>query len=204
MAFTEQEIAEIVRQRLGDADASRRARILWAIPQAIDRLARKVAANPAKRSLLMTNRDTTSQALDVNGEMNLQTFISDPTKPKLLIEYLRHGNIWYVGADVTAVNPFTPRKPLQWMAPQFGNSSIHGFNIFQTEFIYYWLEGMRLKTLEVEPGNPLTGTLYFNVSYTPKLADFNAGLEELHDDLIEKVIEVCVGPGADTAEDAEH
>lgn len=101
MAFNEHVVAEIVRQRLGFTDQSKKARILWAIPQALDALSRAVATNPKKRPLLITALSSALFAL-TSGAVDLEaSALLAANKPAIMLEYLRYGRIWYL-PSVTA------------------------------------------------------------------------------------------------------
>ena len=196
MALDAQTTAEIVRHRLGIPDASQNARITWAIPTALEQLARKVAANPRKRAMLLTDKSLTSIAL-VAGAADLAAYNAAATK-KLLIEYLHVGNILYVGGDVSdaAVKklPLHPVDPSQHLTN--ANHPLDG------NYVFYWLDGQTLRTLDFAAVQ-LTGTLYFAVPYQPTLTHL-AAIPELHGEFLEKMAELCAGPGNDTAEDGEH
>lgn len=100
--FDEQTICAIVRTRLKDADASRRSRVIWAIPQAFDALARAVANNPRKRAMLTTERDSNSFSLAGDGSLDLEAgILLAANQPQILIEYLKYGTIWFVPSAVT-------------------------------------------------------------------------------------------------------
>lgn len=188
MAFDEATVAEIVRHRLGEVDASGRARVIWAIPQALDRLARKVAADKFKRSLLMSQRDSSDFALTA-GTLALSTVRA----AGILIEYLHYGTIWHrTAAGQLATYPLQRLEPDQ-------------FPLVQTmadDYQYYWLDGDTLRMKQTTSGPAIDGSLRFACPYKPTLTQLSQ-IAELHDDFIDKVIEVSTGPGSDTAEDSE-
>lgn len=93
MAFDEKTIAEVVRQRLGIGDASQNIRIIFQIPVALEQLARKVAANPRKRPLLLTPLEATAIST-TQGAIDLEAYNLAASK-KLLVEYLRTGRMFY-------------------------------------------------------------------------------------------------------------
>lgn len=92
--FDEKVLCELVRQRLGEVDASREARVIWSIPQSLNRLAHSVAKNPQKRHLLLTPRETTVVDLAA-GVLDLEGKRLDGTLPDLMTEYIESGSLWY-------------------------------------------------------------------------------------------------------------
>jgi hypothetical protein len=194
MAFTEQTVAEIVRQRLGDVDAANTARVIWAIPQALDRLARKVAQNPKKRALLLTSRETTVAELGEYGETDLAEFLADSDNPQILVEYLHHGSIWHTR---------TPEEISAYPLQKIDASKINLPRMFGDDYLHYWLDGLILRTLNLTgESESLTGDLLLAVPFRPTMAEL-ADVTELHDDFIEKVIEILTNPANDYAEDGE-
>jgi len=199
MAFDEATVAEIVRQRLGITDAAEKARVIWAIPQALDRLARKIAQNPKKRPLLMTSRATAITL--TNAAVDLNAYAANAANKKILVEYLDHGTIWYEGSDLPDAT--IKQRPMQRVRnPAFAGNSQHLSHPFAADYVFYALEGGTLRCIEVEIGNPLGGPISMITPYSPKLTEL-AGIVELHDEFIDKVVEVYLQPGNDSAEDAE-
>jgi len=203
MAFTEQEVAEIVRHRLGDVDAARRARIVWAIPQALDRLARKVAQNPKKRHLLTTPKSTLLTL--TAAEIDLVAYAANPSNKKILLEYLDHGTFYYAGLDLVGAQAnLAKARPIQRVRNvAFADNSVHDSHPFSDDFFFYVIEGGKFRMLSWGAIAEPSGPVYAMVPYSPKLTEL-ASIVELHDDFIDKVIEVCTGPGSDAAEDLEH
>lgn len=189
MAFNEQIAGEIVRTRLG---LSSQIPILWAIPEALKRFSRKIAANPKKRPLLLTKRDDVSVVLDSEGNTNLTAIVDF----KILIEFLEHGTIWFRDGDSGAIYQY----PLQKIRnPQFAEAH----RTFGNEYYYYWLDGFLLRTKQFAKfDDPLSGNLLFAVPYEPTMAQLSA-IPELYDDFIDKLIEVFTA-GQTDAEDEEH
>lgn len=198
MAFDEKTIAEIVRHRMGIPDGSMNVRITWAIPIALEQLARKVAANPRKRAMLLTEKSSTTLPV-TTGLVDIETYNATAAK-KILIEYLHVGNAWYVGVDVPDAN--VVQFPLHRIEAgqhiqNFANHPLAG------EYIFYWMDGMKMRLLDLEISNPLEGDVQFATPYQPTLVHL-AAIPELHGEFIEKMVELCAGPGNDTAEDGEH
>lgn len=72
------------------------------------------------------------------------------------------------------------------------------------DYRFYYLDGQTLRVVDVDSQNFAVGSLHFAVPYQPAtLADI-ADIKELHDDLIEKLVEICAGLGNDLAQDGEH
>jgi hypothetical protein len=191
MAFDTATIAAIVRQRLGDIDASRRSRVIWAIPQAIEKLARKIAANPRKRSILMTVKEGTSSTI-TDGVLNLIPH------PEILVEYIRYGTIW-----ITPTAGSEYAHPLQWIEPYQAGAP----QTLADDYYYGYVESpeqIRIKNLGGDDSGRLNGSAKLACPRRPTLAEFEVLLVELQDELIDKVIEICSGPESDAAEDDQH
>lgn len=278
MAFDEKTIAEIVRHRMGIPDGSMNVRITWAIPIALEQLARKIAANPRKRKMLLTLRDTAFLTI-TGGSADLAAYNTTAPK-KLLLEYLHVGNIWFAATQtfgsVTAstdtilqaghgyvngqtielfiigtgsignglvvattyyvivvdVDHYKLADTLADVASGTardltaleGNGSrritgpvddypMHEVDATQSRSIdkhplsdqyrFFWFDGQTIRVLDPASDDMLIGTLHFAVPYLPTLAQL-AAIPELHGEMIDKVVELCAGPGNDSAEDGEH
>lgn len=201
----ERTVVELVRARLGILDGSQNARITWCIPHALDRLARKIAQNPRKRSLFLTPKQTTSAAITLIGSLrgvDLAALIA--SGKDILIEYLHHGHIFI---DSTFLGLGTGDVAEQYPLVQI-SASDHLNHLpnhpLRYDYVFYWLDGTNL--LLTNFGDNVTiagGTLFFNVPYRPTLGELS-GITDLHDELVDKVIELLSNPTLDLAEDAEH
>lgn len=89
-ALTPDLTAEIIRHRLGLADGSHAARILFLIPEALKLTGRKIAANPNLRHLLLTDPAEAVEELDADGKIDLTELYDEH---QILHEYLDCGEI---------------------------------------------------------------------------------------------------------------
>jgi hypothetical protein len=200
MNIDERTVIELVRSKLPNLPATDNLRIIWQIPPALDRLARKVAADPSRRPLLLSNFNNTVIPI-VNGEVDIANYNTDPSKQRLLVQFIRYGNAWYEGVDVNTDEDRVTQYPLQWMDPsEFISGAVMAQtdHVFAGDYLFYWLDGTTLRILDWEPGSPLNGFVRLSVPYVPTLEDLT-NIDELHADLIEKVIELLTG--YDAAED---
>lgn len=186
MSVTNQTIAEIVRKRLSLASS---IDVLWSIPEGLERLGRKIAANPRKRHLLMTDRSTEVALTDGAVEISAVT--------GALREYLHHGTIWYKNDDDEIYD--YPLQPLS--NPAFLNAP----KTFGNSYYHYWIDGgtVRTRNFDINQPDELTGSLLFLVPRRPTITDIDAN-PELIELLVEKVIEVMTNPRNDSAEDGEN
>lgn len=191
MSFDEQILSEIVRQRLR---LPSQIPVLWAIPEAIEQLSRKIAANPRKRPLLLSHREDAQIELGADGAINLL----DLEDAGLLREYLHHGTIWLTSAGgithpYSLVRINSPMIVMQ--RPTFG-----------ADYYHYWLEGDHLRVLNLTANLPeqASGTLSFVCPRRMTIFDA-AEKPELAELLVAKTIEVITSAGAsaDSAADGE-
>lgn len=144
--LTEQLVAELVKVRLLRQDGSvdpmyDETRVIFAIPEALKRLSRKVAADPNLRNLMLT--DPTVAVLPItNGLVNLLT---GQTNYRFLIEFLDFGQMYHQSFPV----------PLQRMNPTQGRLASSYF-ASSSNFGYYYMESSNLV--------PSVGTLPANLS----------------------------------------
>lgn len=185
--FDEKTVGEIVRTRLG---LSSSISVLWAIPEALKQMSRKVAANPNRRSLLMTDR-TAAIPIGLDGTIDVADI------PNVIREYLHHGTFWYKNTDDEIYQyPFQILK----------NSAFINAPLLTGESYYhYTLEGDKLRTINFTRNLPdvLEGSILAEVPRFATIADCDEK-PELQPLLIEKVIEIVTGPAADSAEDGEN
>ena len=90
MTLTPRLVAELLRQRLGLPDDAEAARIINLIPQALKATARKIAADPDLRQLLITDRSATTATL-ASGVVDLTTPYSSF---RFLMEYFDLGLVY--------------------------------------------------------------------------------------------------------------
>lgn len=88
--LTPQLYSELIRQRLGEPDGSNAARYINSIPEVLKAVGRKVAANPALRQLLTTDKSVVQYAL-TNNALDL-TNLYDTYN--VFNEYLDYGQIY--------------------------------------------------------------------------------------------------------------
>lgn len=74
---------------------------------------------------------------------------------------------------------------------------------FYGEYCFFWMDGGTLRVLDAAKPDLLSGRLHFAVPFHPTLTQL-AAITELHGDFLEKMLELCAGPGNDAAEDGEH
>ena len=186
MAVDHQTIAEIVRLRLNLASG---VDVIWSIPEALERLGRKIAANPRKRSLLLTD-ETADYALS-SGAVDLTTVTG------ALREYLHLGEIWHEDPDGYRYD--YPLQPLKNTA--FKNAP----KTFGNNYYHYFIEGdlLKVRNFDINQPDDVEGNLFFSVPRRPTIADVDAH-PELVELLVEKVIEIMTAPQADSAEDGEN
>lgn len=182
-ALNPQLVAHLVRQRLGLPDDSQSARIIFLIPEALKRTARKVALDPKLRDLMMSDKSTTSLTITA-GKVDLTTGYSTH---RFLLEFIHLGQIYH--SSVT--------YPLQKLEPVQGQ--IAGYLGTNSGFSYYYIEGKYLVLPNAE-----TGSLNFAVpTYPATLAQLPTS-EEIQTIFLDKIIEMLPevnGNGGDYAED---
>lgn len=184
--FDEQILGEIVRKRLNLNSA---IDVLWTIPEALERLSRKIAANPKKRQLLLTNSEAAHNL--VGGAVELSDV------PELLGEFITHGEVWYKNVD-DEIYPY-PAQALK------NKAFLNAPKTFGNDYYHYYLENDRvvLRNLDINQPDLPEGFLIFNCPRRATIADVGAK-PELQELLIEKVIELLSGSQNDAAEDGEN
>lgn len=187
MAFDEKTAGEVVRQRLG---LSSSIPVIAAIPEALKQMSRKIAANPNRRSLLMTDRDT-EITIEPDGTIDIADI------PNAIREYLHHGTFWYKNVDDEIYQyPFQILKNSAYAnAPLLNGDS----------YYHYTIEGAKLRTINFTRNLPdvLEGFVLAEVPRFATIADCDLK-PELQPLLIEKVIELITGTINDSAEDGEN
>jgi hypothetical protein len=173
--LNEEQVGLLVRRRLGLPPATR-LRFVPLIPAALLRTVEKCAARDDLRHWVLTDKATTTAALDGSGVAGLSTLV---TTPRIQLHLLRYGNIYH--ADSTF-----PLRPLEEAA--------HGqlAGALDTMFLRYWLEGTNLCTRSAD-GNttPLSGPLSFAVPYWMTLAQLPEALVEKEQvGLVDSIIEL--------------
>ncbi|HXG82652.1 MAG TPA: hypothetical protein VNI84_01370 [Pyrinomonadaceae bacterium] len=175
--LNERLVAELVRHRLGEIDASKSGRTILLIPEALKAVARKVAADHFIRHKLLTNKSTTvlpiSDAFSVDLSEGYKLF-------RFLLEYIDVGQIYHESSDFPLQKLSINRARLQ-PPPQTG-------------FVYYYIEGNTLVVLSEAAGN-----LSFAVPSYP--ANVSQLPEELEKMLIDKIVEMVTM--SDASEDGE-
>lgn len=184
--LTPQIVAEVMRQRMKDPDGSDQARYINGIPEALKNTARKVAANPRLRPLLLTDRLTTTSALS-SGKVTLSDLYNTH---HILLEYLQKGRIYHSN------NTYPLREVVPALAAQTQPYS---------DYYYFYIDGPYLYAFQANK-SALTGTLSFAV---PKFPTTLAGLgdsEEIQTIFFDKLYEWSLSHVAaqnDAAEDGD-
>lgn len=184
MALDNRIVTEVMRQRLGQPDASMSLRFAIGIPEALKATARKVAADPSLRPLMITPRATTTGAL-VAGAVNLATLYASH---RLLLEYLDKGQIFHS----SSVFPLR-RIPIQ------AKTFVQQF----TEYAYYYVDGDSLFAQSSVPA-ALAGTLSFAAPSFPATLAQLPESEEIENIFFNKLYEWAISdqaPGNDAAQD---
>lgn len=190
--LTARMVAEIMRQRLGLADASQSARIINGIPDALKATGRVVAASPSLRPLFTTPKATTTAVLSVTGTIDLTALY---TANHILKEFFDKGQIYTSStAGSLAIAPI-PKKA-QSFTQQF------------SDFTFYYIEGDTLYVRSSSATAPKpTGTIYFAVPYYPTALTELSDSDELQSIFLDKLFEWCLDaqmPGNDAAEDGTN
>lgn len=86
-------VSNLIQSRMGVKDDSRAAEIINMIPQALKAFSRKIAADPAMRPLLTTDKNTTTIAIGTNGAVNLVTGYDSW---QFLLEYFDQGLCYWL------------------------------------------------------------------------------------------------------------
>mgnify|MGYP003498955805 FL=1 len=144
MALNNRLVTEWIRQKLGEANASKAARTLIMIPTALKETGRKIAADGRLRPLLQTD-PTSVTATITNGAVDLAALYASDN---IFLEYLDKGQITHEDYDY----------PCQTVTPNQKN-----LTFYQSEWLQYYVQG---NTLYVIPSDT-TGDLAFAVPYFP-------------------------------------
>lgn len=179
-------IAEVMRQRLNLPDGAKAPRYINGIPEALKKTARKIAANPKLRPLIITDRATTTIALAA-GKVNLQTGYSTH---RFLLEYFDKGKIYHSSFAF----------PLRQI-PMAAKDYVQQF----TDYGYYYIDGDFLYAQNAAK-TALTGSLSFAVPQWPSTLAQLPDSEEVQTIFFDKLYEWCLSdqaPGNDAAEDGE-
>lgn len=99
MALNPRLVTEIIRQKLGTDDDNIAARVAIQIPEALKATARKVAADPDLRQLLITDRSATTAAI-ASGVVDLTTPYSSF---RFLMEYFDLGLVYLLPSSTVTV-----------------------------------------------------------------------------------------------------
>lgn len=184
MSLNAQIVAEVIRQRLGEHDASKAARTINLIPQALKATARKIAANNSLRNLLITDK-TEATLPCANGKCDLTDGFDEY---QFLLEYIDYGQI-YANNSVF---------PLQKQQAQLRNLPTP----YSGDFAYYDVEGNILTVIDA-PGatTSFNGVLSFAVPYFPLDLSWLPDSEEAETLFLDKLFELVVGQ--DASEDGE-
>lgn len=138
--LTEKEIAIKIRRRMGWAVAER-LRVHPLIDDALLLLSRDAAKDANRRKLFLTDRDTTTVALDVDGVADLTALIASP---RIIIDCLHYGEIY----DPSSVNPLVERQ----QGTRQGN--------YDDIYLHYVLDGVKIRTQSADNNvTPLDGPL---------------------------------------------
>lgn len=95
MTLTPRLCAEIMRQRLGLPDGKKAAGIIIQIPEALKIAARKIAADPSTRPLLMSDKTTAKISVTAGGKVSLT---SGYTTYRFLKEFIEYGQMYMLSA----------------------------------------------------------------------------------------------------------
>jgi len=144
MSLNNRLVTEIIRQRLGEANAEKAARTLLQIPTALKEFGRKIAADGRLRPLLQTDPATTTGTITA-GVVDLSALY---TSDNIFLEYLDKGQITHEDFDY----------PLQFVTPNQKN-----LTFYQTEWLHGYVQGSSLFVIPSET----TGELAFAVPYWP-------------------------------------
>lgn len=186
MALTERIVAEVLRQRLGLPDGSQAARFLNAIPEVLKATARKVAADPNLRPLMLTDPTTVSVTLTAGSADLASTYSTH----RILLEYIDKGYIYHSSFQA----------PLKRIPLQSAN-----FEQQFDEYGYYWIAGDDIHAQQADK-TALTGSLTFEVPTYPANVAGLPSSDEIEKLFLDKMFEWAVSnqmPGNDAAEDAE-
>lgn len=178
--LTPQLVAQLVGNRLGDTDGSNSAKYIFLIPEALKATARKIAANPYLRSLLMSDRTSTTLGVNGNGYFDLDgldTF-------HVLQEYIDVGEIYADGNNY----------PLQKLTSAQQSQLPTDF----TDFLYYYIAGNRL----YETSGTATDLHFIVPKFPATLADLPSS-QETETMFINKLVELATVPSNDYAEDSK-
>jgi hypothetical protein len=124
----------------------------------LEALAREVADSRQLRHYLLTDPNTTTATLDVNGKCDLASLI---TSKNILLDKLKHG-------EITPDNAL----PLEWFNSR-AHASLDG--ALDDLFLGCWLEATVLKTKNTEAAL-LSGDLSLRVPFIPTLAQLPSAL----------------------------
>lgn len=180
-SLTNADVSVLIRRRLG-ASVAERLRYVPLIESAGLRLARRIADDPMRRHLMLTDPATVTLALDGNGVGDLTTLIGNP---RILPDKLGDYGIYH------ASNQY----PLHRIR-NVGIARVTGN--YDAMFLHYWLEGVKLHTKSGAPA-PLD-LLSLEVSYWATLAQMR---EELVEPLVEECIELLAEAKAEYEEEGE-
>jgi hypothetical protein len=183
--LTPQIVAEVMRQRLSLPNGAQAPRFINGIPEALKNTARKVAANPRLRPLMISDKATVTLPI-VSGAVDLTTGY---TTHRFLLEYFQKGHIYHV--DIT--------YPLRKI-------STHAVGLVQqlSEYYYYYIDGDKLRLQKADPSalKP-TGVISFAVPTFPATLAQLPESEEVQSIFYDKLVEWCMEPGNDGAEDGD-
>lgn len=106
MALNPRLVTEIIRQRLGTDDDNIAARVAIRLPEALKATARKIAADPDLRQLLITDRSATTAAI-ASGVVDLTTPYSSF---RFLMEYFDLGLVYLLPSATVTVYDSGPTQ----------------------------------------------------------------------------------------------
>lgn len=184
-ALTPQIVSEVMRQRLGLPDGSSAARFIIGIPEALKKTARKIAANPRLRPLIISDRTTVTIAI-VSGTVDLTTGY---TTYRFIKEYFEKGKMYH------ASNQYPLRK-----IPMSAKDLVQQLQ----DYYYYYLDGdkIHLQTYDPAASKP-SGSVSFAVPQYPATLAQLPESEEVQTIFLDKLYEWCVNPENDAAEDGK-
>lgn len=170
--LTYKKVAEIARFRVG-AKKTERLRFQPLINDALQKLSDKVAQDPSRRALLLTDRTSVTGTL-TSGVCDLTALTT------LNLNRIKFGCIYKDSSTV----------PLEWV-----NDGMVAANLItdslDSDFIAYWVEGVKLYT----HSTALSGTLKFAVPFIPTLTTLPQSLVSALEDEVVRIAADAVGSG---------
>lgn len=173
MTITALSIAEKIKSRLreyGDGRSFYGPEVDPALQEALTRVGHKVALNPDPNVRALLQKDFTLTLSSGIVDLTTHVTASEP----MLIEYIRKGTLTHSSSSY----------PLQWL-PDKASLSLSR----PTDFIYYCVDGLTLRTLANNSLTSLTGTINARVNHVPLITTISTK-PSLEDLLVDEVMMV--------------